>query len=81
MKISIKIDCSPQEVREVLGLPDFAPMQREWLEKTREAMIGDPGSFDANTLIANWIKASGGGAEILPEIFSAFMPGANSKKS
>ena len=46
MKISIEIDCTPEEARSFLGLPDVAPMQEALMEELQKRMIKALGSMD-----------------------------------
>ena len=38
MNITMNIECSPEEARRFMGLPDMAPIHDIYLEKLREAM-------------------------------------------
>ena len=38
MNITMNIDCTPEEARRFMGLPDMAPIHDIYLEKLREAM-------------------------------------------
>lgn len=38
MNITMNIDCSPEEARRFMGLPDMAPIHALYLDKLREAM-------------------------------------------
>jgi hypothetical protein len=38
MKIRIDIDCTPEEARAFLGLPELRPMQEELLKDLQERM-------------------------------------------
>lgn len=38
MNITMNIDCSPEEARRFMGLPDMAPIHDIYLDKLREAM-------------------------------------------
>ena len=38
MKIDVSIDCTPEEARRFMGLPDMAPIHDLYLEKVRETM-------------------------------------------
>lgn len=51
MKISIDIDCSPQEARAFFGLPDVEPLQQEMLELIREKMLAGAAGFDPATVM------------------------------
>ncbi|WP_442679497.1 DUF6489 family protein [Sphingomonas sp. ASY06-1R] len=38
MNITMNIECSPEEARRFMGLPDMAPIHDLYLDKLREAM-------------------------------------------
>lgn len=38
MNISVNIDCTPEEARRLMGLPDMAPIHELYLSKLSEAM-------------------------------------------
>ncbi len=38
MNITMNIECSPEEARRFMGLPDMAPIHDIYLDKMREAM-------------------------------------------
>ncbi|MCL2473750.1 MAG: DUF6489 family protein, partial [Alphaproteobacteria bacterium] len=38
MKITFNIDCTPEEARNLLGLPDLGPMQRALTEELEKKM-------------------------------------------
>ncbi|MDB6181805.1 DUF6489 family protein [Paracoccus fistulariae] len=76
MKITIEIDCTAQEAREVMGLPNIQALQDQWLEKTGAAMMADPDNFSPEALIRSWTKAAAPGFEAMPEMFQAFLRSA-----
>lgn len=72
MKITIEVDCTPDEAREFLGLPDVREIQKEWLEKTRAAMFADTANFAPETLVKNWTATAAPGLELM---FAPFLKG------
>jgi len=38
MNITMNIDCTPEEARRFMGLPDMAPIHELYLDKLRDAM-------------------------------------------
>ena len=40
MKINLEIDCSPEEARRLMGLPDLTPLHDRYLSLLGEAMQG-----------------------------------------
>lgn len=73
MKITVEIDCTPVEMREMIGLPDVSGLQAEWLEKMREGMLADPAVFAPEKLMENWSKAAAPQFDIMSDMFQAFM--------
>ncbi|ASJ73523.1 DUF6489 family protein [Granulosicoccus antarcticus] len=55
MKISIDIDCTPEEARQFLGLPDIKPMQDAWLAEMKKKMLADMENFTPATLVESWM--------------------------
>ncbi len=51
MKIKIDVDCTPEEARAFLGLPDVAPMQRALMEEIGQRMSAGVDAMDPETLM------------------------------
>lgn len=41
MKITINIECTPEEARRYMGLPDVAPMQEAMLKEMQERILAN----------------------------------------
>lgn len=54
MKIKVDIECTPEEARAFLGLPDVAPMQKAVMEKLQSRLEETVDSFDPQTVIKTW---------------------------
>jgi hypothetical protein len=63
MKISIDIDCTPEEARAFLGLPDVAPLQATLMAEIEERMRAALHSADPEVLFKTWLPASQQGWE------------------
>lgn len=68
MKINVEIDATPDEIRQMMGLPDVAPMQQELMQKmqdkfTKAMETADPTEMlspflpDSMQSLENWQKA------------------------
>ena len=55
MKITIDVDCTPEEARAFLGLPDVAPMQRALMEEIGERMSAGLEAMDPEALMKTWM--------------------------
>ena len=45
MKFTVDVDCTPEEARRFLGLPDLTPVHEAYLEKMK-AYVGDSASAE-----------------------------------
>ena len=58
MKITFDIDCTPEEARRFLGLPDVSKVQdrllSEWEDKMRDAMEKAASGEDPTALMKLW---------------------------
>lgn len=85
MKLTINIDCTPQEARTFFGMPDVEPLNDMIVEEmTNRAKDNIDTLADPERFIAQWISMSGKGMEGLQNLMSAAMssatPGAAKKK-
>jgi len=71
MKITIDVDCTPEEARAFLGLPDVAPMQRALMEEIRARMSTDLEGMDPETLMKTWMPLGVQGLEQAQKVFWA----------
>ena len=54
MKVSVDIDCTPEEARRFLGLPDLTPVHEAYVERMTK-MVTDGASPEAfGELMKNW---------------------------
>ncbi len=73
MKITVNVECTPEEARAFLGLPDLRPMQDALLAQLQERLTAGLQAADADVLIRNWLPASVPGMEpLLKTMFSQF---------
>lgn len=69
MKVTINIECSPEEARAFLGLPDLAPLQGEVLEKLRERMLGNVEAMDPEKMMETLLPGGVKGWEQMQKAF------------
>jgi len=58
MKITINIDCTPDEARSFMGLPDLRPMQEALLKEVQARMMANIQAMDPAELMKAWFPAS-----------------------
>jgi Family of unknown function (DUF6489) len=69
MKVTINIDCTPEEARAFLGLPDLRPMQDSMMAEVQKRMEQTIKSMDPETMLKTWLPASIEGLEQLQKMF------------
>ena len=72
MKVTIDIDCTPEEARRFLGLPDLDKAHQATMEAMAARMREAVGDFDAEALLKSWLP---GGAKSLEELQKSFWAG------
>ena len=56
MKINIEIDCTPEEARVFMGLPDIKPMQDAMMAGMQERLEEQITRMDPETLMKEWFS-------------------------
>jgi len=69
MKITIDVDCTPEEARHFLGLPDVGPMQDQLLGELGRRMKANLESMDPEALMKTWLPAGMQGLENAQKMF------------
>lgn len=54
MKVTIEVDCTPQEARTLLGLPDVEPLQKAMMKEFEGRMSQAMSMSDMDALIKQW---------------------------
>ena len=67
--IDLDIDCTPEEARTFLGLPNIAPLQDRMLEEIEERMQENIRSLDPETFMKTWMPATIQGWTELQKMF------------
>ena len=76
MKITIEVDCTPEEARSFLGLPDVRPMQEAMMRQIQERMTASLSAMEPEAMLKTWLPAGVQGMEQLQKMFWAQFAGA-----
>jgi len=80
MKMTIEVDCTPEEARRFLGLPDLQPMQEAVMKEMQDRMMAALRSMDPETLMKTWMPAGIASLEQMQKMFwQQFGDGAKKK--
>ena len=73
MKVTVEVDCTPEEARRFLGLPDVVPMQQAAMEKIPQRMESALEATTPEALLKAWMPmASDQMQQAFAKLFSAF---------
>tara|TARA_R110001606_G_scaffold167012_2_gene311417 strand:+ start:534 stop:776 length:243 start_codon:yes stop_codon:yes gene_type:complete len=74
MKFQIEIDCTPEEARQFLGLPDVVPMQEALMQQLQDRLSDALAGRDTEALLKAWLPAGVQGLDQMQKAFwSQFM--------
>lgn len=76
MKVTIDIECTPEEARSFFGLPDVKPMQEAMMNEMQKRMESGMSSLDMENLMKMWTPSAVPGFEQFQNMFwNAMTPG------
>jgi hypothetical protein len=79
MKVNLEVDCTPEEARRFLGLPDLRPMQEAVMAKLQQQMLDAITAGSPEALLKAWMPMAPQSPDQLREavagLFRMFTPG------
>ncbi len=75
MKITVNVECTPEEARTFLGLPDLGALQAALQERMRQAV----GEISPENMMRQWMALLPAGAAEMQKAMEGFMQGAGRK--
>ena len=54
MKVTVDVDCTPEEARRFMGLPDLTPVHEAYVERLQKAVSDGMSSEAVTDLIKSW---------------------------
>ncbi len=73
MKITMNVECTPEEACAFLGLPDVKPMQEHLMQEVQERMAASIRAMEPEAMLRTWLPATLKGFEQMQEIFMSQM--------
>lgn len=77
MKISVDVDCTPEEARRFLGLPDLSSVHEIYLDKMKRAMEEGITPDAVTSMMQSWAPMGEAGMTMWRQMFEQF---GNGKK-
>lgn len=75
MKIKLDVDCTPDEARAFLGLPDVKPMQEKLIAQLQARITENLAAMDPESLLKTWMPIGMQGIEQMQKAFWSQMAG------
>ncbi len=79
MKVTINIDCTPEEARSFMGLPDVAPFQNAMLDEMKNRMSSAAATMDPERILKTFFPVQSEGMAELQKAFWNQFTGAAKK--
>ena len=72
MKINIDIDCTPDEARLYLGLPNVKPMQKTVMARIERQMLDAAGAMSPDSIMKTWFQFMPQNPDQIRDMFTRF---------
>ncbi len=87
MKVTVNVDCTPEEARAFIGLPNIAPLQERMMKEMENRMAENLQNLDPETFMKTWLPLTMEGWGEMQKMFWGQMqmgmgaPASNDDKS
>lgn len=78
MKVTVNVDCTPDEARSFMGLPDVKPLQEALMGDLEEQLRSNMNAMSPENMMKTWMPAGMQGGESLQKMFLTQMQQAMS---
>jgi len=69
MKVTVNIDCTPEEARRFLGLPDLSPVHQAYVEKLQRAVSEGVTPDMVTDMMKSWGPMTDAGMNMWRQMF------------
>jgi Family of unknown function (DUF6489) len=76
MKFNIEIDCTPEEVRRLVGLPDLSEVHDVYLDQMKDVMKKGITPDVVEGMVRSWVPMGGAGMDMVKDLIGQFASGA-----
>ncbi len=73
MKITVEVDCTPEEARAFLGLPDVKPLQATVMARIEQQMLQAADSLTPDALLRSWFTTMPQLSNQMQDMFSRML--------
>ena len=79
MKIKVEVDCTPDEARAFMGLPDVKPMQAAVMASLEQQAVRATESFSPESMLKLWFTTVPQVSAQMQEMFTRMLTSGNGK--
>ena len=80
MKMTIEVDCSPEEARRFLGLPDVSSLNDHLVDEMKKRIDANMSMISPDELMKNWMAFGAGAQEHFRKLMEVGIGAASQKK-
>ena len=77
MKLSIEVDCTPEEARRFLGLPDVSALNDHLVSEMQKRIESNMAMLSTDELMKNWMAFGAGAQEQFRKLLEVGMNAAS----
>lgn len=71
MKVNLEVECTPEEARRAMGLPDLTPVHDRYVALLTDSMEGRGGAEMLEAVMRNWAPMGEAGMNFWRKLFDA----------
>ncbi|MFI4951286.1 MAG: DUF6489 family protein [Caulobacterales bacterium] len=79
MKMTIEVDCSPEEARRFLGLPDVSTLNEHLVGEMQKRIDANMAMISPDELVKNWMSFGAGAQEQFRKLMEVGLNAATKK--
>jgi|KBSSwiStaDraftv2_1062776.scaffolds.fasta_scaffold52439_4 hypothetical protein len=80
MKMTIEVDCTPEEARRFMGLPDVSPLNDHIVKEMQSKISSNMSLLSADDLLKNWMAFGQGAQEQFRRLMEVSLRSAKSSE-
>lgn len=77
MKVTVNVDCTPEEARNFLGLPDVSPIHEKYVQTMLETMNGSASLEQMENLFKSFSPMGDAGMRLFQQMMQIGMGGSD----
>jgi hypothetical protein len=81
MKFNIEVDCTPEEVRRLVGLPDLTSVHDVYLGQVKDVMTKGITPDMVEGMVRNWVPMGGAGVDMVKDFIGQFSGSSSKSKA